>query len=133
MFSSGAEGAVEVGSEGASDFVLIGLLLAVSPGPFELNALITNVYVVPDLSPFMLTDGFLVVTTLPPGLTVTVYFVIFVPPVNFGALHFTVALLRNPAPEIPVGRPGPARSFAALDGAETSPEPTAFIAVTVNV
>jgi len=81
----------------------------------------------------MFVESFFVVTTFPPGLTVTVYLVILDPPADFGAFQLRLALFKNPVPLIPVGRPGPARSFAADEGAEATPEPTELSAVTVNV
>ena len=58
---------------------------------------------------------------LAPGLEVTVYLVIFAPPVDFGAFHLTVACAFPAVAVTPVGAPGLLAFFAACTGDADTP------------
>lgn len=71
---------------------------------------------------------------MPPGLDVTVYPVMAVPPSDAGALNVMLASLLVPAVAVPiVGAPGVVHVVTLLDADEADDVPIAFVAVTVNV
>ena len=76
------------------------------------------------------------VAVRPPGLDVTRYDVIALPPFDAGGVKLTVACAL-PALAVPiVGAPGtvaPALGVTAFDAADAGPAPIALIACTVNV
>jgi hypothetical protein len=75
-----------------------------------------------------------VVQVLAPGLDVTVYPVMGVPPVDAGAVHDTGAeAFWPPVAVTPVGADGGPAGVAAAEGVEAALVPAAFVAVTVNV
>jgi hypothetical protein len=73
------------------------------------------------------------VAVSPPGLEVTVYPVIVLPPFEAGALQVTVAEASPAVAATPVGAPGTPAGVTALDAAEAGPVPTTVVAVTVKV
>jgi len=69
----------------------------------------------------------------PPGLEVTVYEVIVLPPLEAGGVNTTLAC---PTPGVALfitGAPGNAAGLTARERAEAGPVPTAFVALTVKV
>jgi len=74
-----------------------------------------------------------VVQWRPPGEDVTVYFVIFDPPVTVGADQLTTAAIFRALAATFLGTPGTAAGITAFDGSEGGLVPTLFVAVTVNV
>jgi hypothetical protein len=73
------------------------------------------------------------VPTEPPGLDVTVYFVIATPPLLVGGPKLTVAIRLPPAAETEVGAPGTVPGITLFDAADAGPVPAELVAVTVNV
>lgn len=76
---------------------------------------------------------FAVVTLRFPGLDVTVYEAIALPPAFVGAVQLTVACALPAVALTPVGAPGVAEGVTALEGADAGPVPIALVAVTVKV
>ena len=68
-----------------------------------------------------------------PGLDVTWYWVIGLPPLNTGACQLTRARPTPPAAATFVGGSGDVAGVTELDGSDGAPVPTALVAVTVNV
>ena len=68
-----------------------------------------------------------------PGLEVTVYEVIGLPPFEAGAVKLTVAWALPAVAETPVGAPGTVAGVTLFEGDEAGPVPMALVAVTVNV
>ena len=60
--------------------------------PMEFVAVAVKVYAVPFVRPVTVTEVLAVVAVTPPGLDVTVYFVIALPPSETGAVHETTAV-----------------------------------------
>jgi hypothetical protein len=77
----------------------------------------------------------LLVEAIPPGLEVTVYEIIGVPPVPVpvGATNDTLACPFPGVATTVVGASGTVTGMAIFEGVEEAPTPTAFVAVTVNV
>ena len=69
----------------------------------------------------------------PPGLEVTVYRVIALPPLEAGAVKLTVAWALPGVAEAPVGAPGTVAGVTEFEGADDGPVPAALVAVTVKV
>ena len=104
------------------------------PSPAPLWAWTVNVYGWPPVRPSTSQVSGPAVQTqvFESGLEVTVYEVIELP-LAVGAVHDTVAL---PCPAVaitPVGLPGSPEGVTLLDGLEAAPDPSTFVAVTVNV
>jgi hypothetical protein len=70
---------------------------------------------------------------MPPGLEVTVYDVIALPPSETGAVNDTVASVLPATADGEVGAPGTEAGVTALDESEAVPVPTLLVAVTVNL
>ncbi len=70
---------------------------------------------------------------MPPGLDVTVYSVIALPPSEAGAVNVIVACSLPPETLSIVGAPGRVMGVTALDAAEAAPVPIEFVAFTVKV
>jgi hypothetical protein len=68
-----------------------------------------------------------------PGLDVTVYPVIVLPPFEAGAVKLTVAWALPATAVTPVGAPGTVAGVTLFDGLDAGPVPTALVAFTVNV
>jgi hypothetical protein len=71
-----------------------------------------------------------------PGLDVTMYEVIGLPPFELGAVKLTVACAFPATAVTPVGAPGTVGAgvgVTILDGADARPVPIALVAFTVNV
>lgn len=69
-----------------------------------------------------------------PGLDVTVYDVIALPPFETGAEKLTLALVLLTATTAPiVGAPGTVASITLLEAPDAAPVPIALLATTVNV
>lgn len=103
-----------------------------NPVPATFVAVTVNVYAVPFVSPVTSNGLVAPVVVRPSGLDVTVYAVIALPPFQAGATKLTVAVVL-PARAAPiVGASGTVAGVTLLEGAEGSPTPTAFVAVTVN-
>ncbi len=73
------------------------------------------------------------VAVMPPGLEVTVYEVIALPPFDEGAVKLTVACALPATAVTAVGAPGGPVGVTLFEGADAAPVPAAFVAVTVNV
>jgi hypothetical protein len=74
------------------------------------------------------------VLVTPPGLEVTVYEVIGLPPLEVGGLKVTVACLLPPVAVAPLGTPGSVGAgVTLLEGFEAGPVPTPLVAVTEKV
>jgi hypothetical protein len=69
----------------------------------------------------------------PPGDEVTVYPVIWDPPLEAGAVQVTVAWALPAVAVTAVGAPGGPRGVTALEAVEAGPVPAALLAVTVKV
>jgi hypothetical protein len=102
------------------------------PAPFV--AVTVKVYLMPLVRPLTVHDVVELVQVLPPGLDVTVYSVIELPPSDAGTDHET-----NDCPssfdeaDTPVGAPGFMAGVAGADASDTAPVPAMVVAVTVNV
>jgi hypothetical protein len=75
-------------------------------------------------------------TVFPPGETVTVYDVIGAPPSTTGGVNVTTAIPFPAVALTPVGAPGARAAnpgVTLFDGADGTPVPIPFDAVTVNV
>lgn len=68
-----------------------------------------------------------------PGVEVTVYPVIALPPLDAGAVQLTNDAVLPTAPLTPVGAPGTVRGITLPDAAESGESPEAFFARTLNV
>ena len=101
--------------------------------PFALVATTVNVYAVPFDNPVTLMGELAPVTEIFPGLEVTVYPVIALPPVVPGAKNETLADDTPAVATTPVGEPGTVAGVTATDGAEGAELPTALVATTVKV
>lgn len=73
------------------------------------------------------------VAVAPPGLAVTLYEVIALPPVSDGAFQLTITAALAAMARTAVGGPGTVAGIATLDGTDGSPVPTELAAVTLNV
>ncbi len=107
-----------------------------APVPTLFVAVTTNVYAVPLVKPPTTADvAPEIVAVAPPGLAVTVYDVIGLPPVEAGATHDTVADVLPATAVTDVGAPGTvgALGVTGAEGADGAPVPTLFAAVTTNV
>ena len=70
----------------------------------------------------------------PPGAAVIVYVVMAAPPLEADAVHDTTDwVLANEVPATPVGVDGAVAGVAGAEASDGLPEPTALLAVTVNV
>ena len=68
-----------------------------------------------------------------PGLDVTVYIVIELPPLLAGATNATLAEVFPAVATTPVGAPGTVTGITADEAADATELPTAFVATTVKV
>jgi hypothetical protein len=68
-----------------------------------------------------------------PGLEVTVYEVIALPPFEAGGVKLTVACWLPAVAVTAVGAPGTVAGVTLLEGLDAGPVPIALVAVTVNV
>ena len=73
------------------------------------------------------------IAVMPPGLDVTVYPVIKLPPVLAGATKATLAVVLPAVATTLVGAPGTVAGVTAADAAEATELPTPLVATTVNV
>jgi hypothetical protein len=103
------------------------------PIPTEFVAVTVKVYVFSTISPFTVTGLDVPDPVAPPGLAVTVYEVMGLPPAEAGALKLTVAVSLAPFAFTPVGAPGSVAGVTLLDAVDAGPVPTAFVALTVKV
>jgi hypothetical protein len=102
--------------------------------PAELVATTVNVYVTPKVSPVTGHDVPAVEHVNPPGDEVARYEVIAAPPLYAGATHETVTVVPAATPDTAVGASGAIAGTATPeDAADCEPEPTAFVAATLNV
>ena len=74
-----------------------------------------------------------VVHVFEPGLLVTVYPVIELPPVEPGAVQVTAAVVLPGVADTAVGAPGTVAGVTGELAEDGAPVPTALVAVTVNV
>jgi hypothetical protein len=103
------------------------------PVPIALVAVTVKVYVVPFVKPVTVIGLDAPVAVMLPGLEVTVYEVIALPPFEAGAVKLTVAWAL-PAVAVPiVGAPGTVAGVTLLEAADAGPVPIAFVALTVKV
>jgi hypothetical protein len=103
------------------------------PVPFAFVAVTVNVYAVPFVRPATMIGLAAPADVMPPGLDVTVYPVIGLPPLSAGAVKLTVARALPATAEAAVGAPGTPTGVTLLDAADAALTPMAFVAVTVNV
>jgi hypothetical protein len=103
------------------------------PGPTALVAVTVKVYDVPFVRPDTVIGLAVPVPVILPGVEVTVYKVIAVPPFDAGAVKLTVASKLPAVAATPVGAPGTVTGIMLFDAADAGPVPTALVAVTVNV
>jgi hypothetical protein len=101
--------------------------------PFELVATTVKVYAVPFVNPVTLRGELAPVTEILPGLEVTVYPVITLPPVVPGAENETLADDTPAVAITPVGEPGTVAGVTDAEATEATELPTAFVATTVKV
>ena len=73
------------------------------------------------------------VPVMPPGLEVTVYEVIALPPFDAGAVKLTAACALPATAETPVGAPDTVAGVTLVEAADAAPVPTPFVAVTIKV
>lgn len=79
-------------------------------------------------------EPFAVATVILPGLDVTIYFVIGLPPLLAGAVQLTLTWLLPGVAVTAVGAPGgTAMGVTEVDADELRLVPAEFVAVTVNV
>ena len=70
---------------------------------------------------------------IPPGLEVTVYEVMALPPFDAGAVKLTIAWALPAVAVTPVGAPGGPTGVTLFEGLDAGPDPSAFVAFTVKV
>ena len=73
------------------------------------------------------------VAVMPPGLDVTVYEVMGLPPFEAGGVKVTVACAFPAVAVTPVGAPGTVAGVTLFEGLDGGPVPSALVAVTVKV
>ena len=106
--------------------------VAPGPSPRPLVATTVKVYTVPAVNPDTVAGLAVLVAVMPPGVDVTVYWVMAFE-LLAAAVQVTVALLPEMAmAETPVGAPGTSAAVIEFDGAEEV-LPPALIATTVKV
>ena len=106
-----------------------------APSPTALVATTTNVYAVPFVRPVTVAVRVVppTVTVAPPGLAVTRYSVVSIPPVEDGAAQLTIACALPAIAVTLVDAPGTVAGVTTLDALEDAPAPTALIPTTVKV
>jgi hypothetical protein len=103
------------------------------PVPIAFVAFTVKVYAMPFVSPVTVMGLDAPVAVMLPGLEVTVYEVIALPPFEAGGVKLTVAWAL-PAVAVPiVGAPGTVAGVTLLEAADAGPVPIALVAFTVNV
>jgi len=103
------------------------------PVPALFVAETVNVYEVPFVSPLTVQLVVTVVQMKDPGVEVTVYPVIALPPVDAGAIQDTTACAFPDTADTDLGTPGVVAGTTTLDASDASPPPREFVATTVNV
>jgi hypothetical protein len=101
--------------------------------PIVLVAVTVKVYAVPLASPGMVIGAVVPEALCPPGLDVTAYSVIGLPPFEAGAEKLTVATAMPAFADTSVGAPGTVAGVTPLEGLDGGPVPITFVAVTVKV
>ena len=96
-------------------------------------AVTVKVYAVPLLRPLTTTGEVAPLPVNPPGLEVTVYDVMVLPPLLPGAVKVTLACALPPVAVPMVGAPGTVAGVTLLDAADAAPVPALLVAVTVKV
>ena len=123
----------EVGAPGVVAGVTALLALDALPVPTAFVAVTVKVYAVPFVRPVTVIGELPPVPVNPPGLEVTVYEVIALPPLLAGGVNETVTCPLPLTPETLVGAPGVVAGTTELLVADALPVPAALVAVTVNV
>ena len=134
-FSSVRATPVMVGAAGRAAGVLDELASEAGESPFKFVAFTLKVYAVPLVRPVtsQLVAGAVATQVFPPGLEVTVYFVIGAPPLSAGAVQLTV-LLATPASAVTsVGAFGSVDGLAEALEAEAFESPISLVAFTLKV
>jgi hypothetical protein len=88
---------------------------------------------VPFVSPVTVRGLGVPVTDIPPGLEITVYREIGIPPSDTGGVKLTVACVLPARAVTPMGAPGREAGVTALEAVEGVPVPLMLLAATVNV
>ena len=102
--------------------------------PTAFVAVTVNVYSVPLVSPVTVIGFVVPVAVIPPGLDVTVYDVIGLPPSDAGAVKSTAAAVLPGTAVTIVGTPGAvAAGVTLLEAADGTLDPAVLTACTVNV
>jgi hypothetical protein len=103
------------------------------PLPIALVAFTVKVYAVPFVSPVRIIGLDAPVAVMLPGLEVTVYEVIALPPFEAGGAKLTVACWLTAVAVTAVGAPGTVAGVTLLEAAEAGPVPITLVAFTVKV
>lgn len=101
--------------------------------PTGVVAIIVKVYAVPFVKPVTFIGELTPVAVKLPGLDVTVYKVIALPPLLAGATNATLAEVLPAAATTAVGASGTVTGVTAVEAVEATELPTAFVANTVKV
>jgi hypothetical protein len=102
-------------------------------GPTTFVATTVKVYDVPFVNPVTFMGEVAPVAVKLPGLDVTVYIVIALPPSLAGATNATLAEVFPAVATTPVGAPGTVAGVTADEAADATELPTAVVAITVKV
>jgi len=104
------------------------------PVPMAFAAVTLNVYAVSFVNLVIVIGLDEPVAVTPPGLEITVYPIIALPPSEAGAVKLTVACAFPIVAVTPVGVPGAVGcGVTLLEASDAEPVPMAFAAVTLNV
>jgi hypothetical protein len=122
-----------VGAAGALPGITLLLATLDAPAPAVLTAATVNVYDVPLVNPDILTGDTVPVPVNPPGLDVTVYDDIGMPPLSVGAVNATAAELSPNVALIPVGALATLPGTTTAVSADAAPTPLALVATTIKV
>lgn len=101
--------------------------------PTAVVAITVKVYAVPFVKPVTFIGELTPVAVKLPGLDVTVYKVIALPPLLAGATNATLAEVFPAAATTAVGASGTVTGVTAVEAVEAAELPTAFVATTVKV
>ena len=104
-----------------------------SESPLIFVATTVNVYGIPFARPLVVVELLVDIDVNPPGLLVTVYFVIVEPPFDIGADQYIVASVFPGVPKTLVGSSGTVEGIIADDAIDADELPIILIATTVNV
>jgi len=122
-----------IGASGTSEGITVLLGAEALPVPDAFVAVTVKVYEVPFVSHVTVSGEEPPVAVNPPGLEVTVYEVMALPPLLTGAEKVIVA---SPLPRVAVpmvGAPGTVDGVAIAEAVEEEPIPTSFTAETLKV